>query len=813
MKNKLELTLLLCLFISVQLVFSQEKTDAYKVESDGYFVHPVNTTVGVIATDNLASKIYLIQNNKLTELISTTGCGRYFTVSADKSKIGFKLINADGTQLPAIYDISKGNIFHLTEAVKLCGQPSFSNNSKVAFTIGNEINVTDYTNTQKFDIGVYSNITPISPDGNYVIYNNDKDQLLMIDLTTRKIEQITDNNGGYAFPQWSPDGNKLSFSTLSGNIMIWDKSSGKTYSIGAGENVSWSDDSQFIIFNRNIAENFEFKGSDIFIASFDGSKISNITNTPDVNEIAPTFGLNNSIIYSTFDKKQIISATLDSKSFQVTNKNILITCSLQTLFNSSNSCSIKGGKDAKSIIMVQGNVPYIHQKYDTPDWHNGSGSCAPTTAAMALAYYNRLPYWDITCCCPYSHTSHYGSYVADMYRYNGTYYNLAAIDEGGVNNAWGGYGFMWNGSNKPSNIMNTYIQNHNVTSIHDDTTTFAGVKAEINKNYPYPLCNTLSTSGHLILTVGYMNGQHTLIFNDPYGNKDSINTIGWPNYYGKNSYYDWPGYNNGFQNLNSVAWTVTAEAVQPIYNDTIIDDVNYNHGFYMYNKTPSHMKYFQDSETGGYGTYSHFWWTYTTNSTSIDTCYVKWTPTLSADGDYEVFAYIPNSSYATATTAQYKVHYSGGNSTVVINQSNKLGQWVSLGIFPFYAADSGYVRVGDGSGILNQKIAFDAVKWDYVGAITSVDNKQNSDFNLRISPNPTSGNINISLNLKEDENIDISLFDKLGKELVLFPKTRLLRGNFNKEFNTKKLDIAAGTYIIKITGEKRSSSSQLVVLP
>ena len=103
------------------------------------------------------------------------------------------------------------------------------------------------------------------------------------------------------------------------------------------------------------------------------------------------------------------------------------------------------------------------------------------------------------------------------------------------------------------------------------------------------------------------------------------------NFYGKNSYYDWPGYNNGYSNLNSIAWTVTAEGSEVAYNDTIIDDVFYNHGFYMYNQSPSHMKYFHDMTTGGYN--NHFWYTSTSASTTVDTCYVKWTPTLPADGD------------------------------------------------------------------------------------------------------------------------------------------------------------------------------------
>lgn len=681
---------------------AQVKLDPYKLETEGYYNHIASTTDGIVATDNSGSVIYLIKKNEFYKLIETPGCGKYYNVSSDKSRIGFKLIKSDGTQVPAVYSFATGEISELSNPVDLCGQVSFSNDGTIAFTVGDTLYLKKDENFKAFDLGVYSNITPISPDGNFVIYNNDYDQLFILDFRNNLATQITDNIGGYCNPQWSPDGTKILYSTLSGILKIFNFKIGSTYTIGIGENAVWADN-ESIIFNKTESDNFEYKGSDIFISNIDGSKIVNLTNTTDVNEISPLLTDNDKIIYSTCEKREIVSASFNQSNFSLTNKTVLAkSIGSLSMINYSSGFTQKLNK---SIIMIPGDVPYVHQKWDTPDWHTGGGSCAPTTAIMALAYYNRLPYWDITCSYPSSHTSHYGSYVADMYRYNGIYYNTVAQTSGGED-AWGGYGYMW-GLGSPNSYMATYISNHNVTSFHSDTTTFAGVKSEINHGYPFPICNTLSTAGHLTLTVGYVIGQHTLIFNDPYGNKD---TLTWPNYYGKNSYYDWPGYNNGYQNLNTVAWTVTAEATQPTYNDTIIDDVNYNHGFFIYNQSPSHMKYFHDSETGGYGTYAHYWYTTTSASTTVDTCYVKWTPNLPSTGTYELFAYIPTAN-ASVTTARYKVYYNGGNQTVIINQAPIYGQWISLGTFPFLQGNTGYVRLGDASGVAGQKVAFDAMKW------------------------------------------------------------------------------------------------------
>jgi PKD repeat protein/Tol biopolymer transport system component len=701
---KTKLSIVFCLGIISVVVFSfscfsQGKIDAYQVEQNGYFTHPQSTSSGIVVSDNSSNAIFLIQNNKSQTLISSPGCGRYYTVSPDKTKIGFKQINTDGMQVPAVFDLQTMKITELADPVDLCGQTSFSSNGKIAYTLGNDLNVIDNGVLKTFPLGTYSNIVPISPDGNFAIYNNDSDQLFIIDLTSEQLKQITDGNGGYMYPQWSPDGTKIAYSSLSGIIMVFDMTTNTTSTIGEGENAVWSDDSQYLFFDVISSENFEFKGSELFMAKSDGSNITQITNTPGINEMYPIFINGNKIVYCTYEKQEIISAKMD-RSFSGIQIVDTLAKSIQLSGVTKNNPDQFSEKLLKTDTKIQGDAPYLHQMYDTPDWHHGSGSCAPTTAAMALAYYNRLPYWDITVSSPSSHTSHYGAYVADMYRYNEIYYNTVSQTSGGED-AWGGYGYMW-GLGSPNSYMATYIQNHDVTSVHSTTTTFAEVQSEIDQSYPIPICSLLSTAGHLTLTVGYVNGQHTLIFNDPYGDK---NDGSWPNYYGKDSYYDWPGYNNGYQNLNTMAWTVTSESSEPVYSDTIIDDVYYNHGFYMYNQGSALMRYYRDTKTGGYN--DHFWWTYTSVT---DTCYVTWTPNIPADGDYEVSAYIPTTN-ASATTAQYKVYYDGGNQTVVVNQSPIYGAWVSLGTFHFLAGTSGYVRLGDGTGTSGQKIAFDAMEW------------------------------------------------------------------------------------------------------
>lgn len=695
---------ILFVFTGQSLSFAQDKNfDAYKAEANGYFINFMETPFGLIATDNYASTIYLFNGGKYKVLFSSPGCGRYMTLSPDKKNIGLKYIQSDGKQAPALLSIQTKEITLLHIPVDLCGQVSFSQNGKIAFTIGNELIINNGNSSINYSLNQYVNIAPLSPDGNSVCYNDDHDQLFLLNLTNNHLSKFTSGEKGNMYPQWSPDGSKLMYSSISGELYIYDLQSQKATFISEGQYPSWDNDSQHIIFTKIETTDFRFIGSDIFKAKYDGSEITNITKSSDNFEIA-AIQSGNKIIYQSLNKK-----TINSQSTAINGR-----ASIQVLQNTVNPLNInhQGFQRApQAMTMVPGTVPYVNQVYDTPEWHYGYGSCAPTSAIMAIAYYNRLPKWPITTSNGVgNHTSDYGAYVADKYTINQYYYQDVSATGGGEN-AWGGYGYMWNGSYSPHSHMQQYITNHYLNSAQEDADNYTKVLNEINNGFPFPICNLLTTAGHLTLAVGYINGQHTIVFNDPYGNK---NNGAWPNWYGQNSSYDWPGYNNGYQNLNTVAWTVTTEGSEISYNDTLIDDVYYNHGFYMNNSTNgSHQRYFHDLNSG----YDNHYWYTGTDANIADICYVTWKPTLTTAGNYEILAFIPGGTGCTAVNAIYKIHHASGVTNVVIDQTQNNGQWVSLGTYSLTAGQNNYVYLGDSSSVASQNIAFDAMKFRNMSAI------------------------------------------------------------------------------------------------
>ena len=88
-----------------------------------------------------------------------------------------------------------------------------------------------------------------------------------------------------------------------------------------------------------------------------------------------------------------------------------------------------------------------------------------------------------------------------------------------------------------------------------------------------------------------------------------------------------------------------------------------------------------------------------------------WRPDLPYNKTYKVCAYIPN-NHAYTTNARYQIYYSGGSTTVGVNQQPLTG-WHDLGNYHFAAGTSGYVVLDDitGEAFTTTQIGMDAIEW------------------------------------------------------------------------------------------------------
>jgi len=146
--------------------------------------------------------------------------------------------------------------------------------------------------------------------------------------------------------------------------------------------------------------------------------------------------------------------------------------------------------------------------------------------------------------------------------------------------------------------------------------------------------------------------------------------------------------------------------------DTIIDD--YSFGFSM----EGDGSFWHEADTGYNG---HMWWTYSTAAMdpSDDTCFCIWTPDLPDRRNYEVFTYIP--AVHSVASGRYAIDHDFGSDTVIVSQALHFDEWVSLGTYSFEDGEGGMVYLGDGTGVVGERIGFDAVWWSDRGALLAPD--------------------------------------------------------------------------------------------
>jgi hypothetical protein len=178
-----------------------------------------------------------------------------------------------------------------------------------------------------------------------------------------------------------------------------------------------------------------------------------------------------------------------------------------------------GGETRQSPpgTVVDWDVPYIHQLWDTPTGFDGHWACGPTSAVMALAYYQQLR----------THPDGYGWYVSNQYTNQSacsgghTFSRLrhdpaqnlfagaygSCTEEVWVNNRWEAYATAEN--------ITEYGWHHDVGHSQDAATPDI-VMAELDGGGVVILGTKLTDGGHIVLVRGY-TADGRFIVNDPYG--------------------------------------------------------------------------------------------------------------------------------------------------------------------------------------------------------------------------------------------------------------------------------------------------------
>ena len=534
-----------------------------------------------------------LTNKKSIKLSGRTDAAYRATWSKDSRFVGFKTFVQHYNrwyQIPAVYDVHKKKIIHLSQPLQRAGIPSFSDNNRIAYTLGESLIVTNRQRKilYEYDLGSYVNQARISPNGERVLYNDTDDAIWLLTLSTGQRERLNIHPLGCFNPTWSPDGKFIILSSLTSDIIVYSLSNGDVINYGKGIHPVWVGSGNTFLFSRlKIIETVSVEdivtlkgkaGSAELKQEMGGNLWADYITISSTGTIL-FLNRKNNTVYQT-DLRMLNNNSLSKQSPQLREIDLDIKHSAE--INNAATFSL----NTPSVVASEKyfDIPYIHQRYDTPDHFNGDWACGATAAVMCLTYYELLEKWPVTVSIPYSHVSDYGNYISEIYSYNNYTFDIYALDPDG-NKGYGGYGFIvrhgdeaW--SDTKGN-MAEYARKHGLSSYVDWSPSRSKLIGEADSRMPMVMLTSLTSAGHYVSVIGYEGQQATtIIVNDPWGDKN----YGYPNFYGKHSKYDWPGYSNGYANLNTVWCYIYFRGPIPnypdleVHNEHIISDTLYTGG-------------------------------------------------------------------------------------------------------------------------------------------------------------------------------------------------------------------------------------------
>jgi hypothetical protein len=183
-------------------------------------------------------------------------------------------------------------------------------------------------------------------------------------------------------------------------------------------------------------------------------------------------------------------------------------------------------------------------------------------------------------------------------------------------------------------------------------------------------------------------------------------------------------------------------------------------------------------------------------STSLSTLSANWAASVDSNSGIATYWYAIGTTPGGTNVLGWT---SNGTATSVTNSALALANGQT-----YYFS----VKTVDGAG-LSSICTSDG---DYVDSTVGI-KEYSGIYGIKAFPNPSSGNITVTFGLRDNESIEISLIDKLGRAVLIKPKTILPKGNYTSAIDASSLGLAAGTYTLKIAGEKESTCMKLVILP
>ncbi|OGU70139.1 MAG: hypothetical protein A2V93_05785 [Ignavibacteria bacterium RBG_16_34_14] len=244
-----------------------------------------------------------LKNKNVKQITNETAAGFALKWSDDSKSILTRVARYEGVRrynAVKIFNVETGETNQLTDyRTMMPGLPDFALADEKVIMYGKD-------KLEIFDSGIEAESNKKLNSSQKIVYLRD-DKIAVEDITTSQLEIFEPVKGERVLNlQVSPDGNKVAFEIIGGDMYIMNVDGTGLTDLGKGYRPKWSPDNRYIVYMITEDDGHQILSSDIYTIRIDGTEKINLTNTDNKLEMNPDWSPDGrSIVFDILDEGAI----------------------------------------------------------------------------------------------------------------------------------------------------------------------------------------------------------------------------------------------------------------------------------------------------------------------------------------------------------------------------------------------------------------------------------------------------------------------------------------------------------------------------
>ncbi len=294
---------ILCfIFIITAVAFGQNlsvvRTERIPLDKKGDFSFPQFSPDGskILFTRSNFKGLWLydLNDKSVVKLNDYWGAGYNPIFSKDGSKIFFRSYEYDKMKKYSsivIQNIPTKHAQWLEKGVRNLSVPMLINGDKIIYKKDDKLNYHDFKKGVKVNSNSASGTVAYIENSQIVIYKNGKKKILS-----------PLGKGNYIWLSISPHKSRLLFTFAGKGTFISDLNGNSLIELGYANAPKWSPDGNWVVYMVDEDDGYRITASDIYAVSSDGKVKEQLTNTPEIIEMHPSWSPDmDKIVYDTIN--------------------------------------------------------------------------------------------------------------------------------------------------------------------------------------------------------------------------------------------------------------------------------------------------------------------------------------------------------------------------------------------------------------------------------------------------------------------------------------------------------------------------------